>query len=826
MLKRMVLFCGILIIAGYAKGEDAGRNLLLNPDFEFHAFENHRSGKSVSFESNNTAFWNSSGSKEITVKRSSHVPASHKPDFYVHNFVYLAPGSKISQFFTLPEVDLLPGKVISLYAYMFQNRPGSIKAKITFLKIDSESGEWSPKDFGMADIRKFPKVSRGEMVVASESVCVSPVAGKTELRLENIKIPSLADGVAFKNIAGISVEFENCSTDAKDGWAWLAAPSLVNGDKSFFTRQTLREMNPLYRHIPRTIQKLWKGEPVHIVVMGSSIDRGSANPPMYVYDENAASPKFKQPLCDYSNFDTKLVGRPELNDYFGQSRHWFSYCGRLKVELMKKFNLPADKILLNFMACDGSCIGESHSGLREYCSLSLPPSPELNGHKSNKTWLELYPDLFKRPEGPRPDLVIYGSGANEKTDTPNEIAVFEGAIRWIQRNYPDTEFIFCPFQNYGGYTSNAGDMQALALRYQIPYLDFGKVSDDLAGICDPQAIVPADGHPQAAAHYIWFKQLEKAFECWDPVVTGIVQLQLPERLHQNTYGWEGEMLSYTAENPRINRNRFILDDTAVNLWGTVNPDSKKSKVIIDGREIPCRAGQFKGKDLRNSLFRHGDLKLGDRHVLELPEKDSKITAIDAKICSNRVFYPVSNPLWLLDGLAVQPFKSFYGAPYGTVRIIIPPGKSIEIETAATDLSIAYADTDNGGKLNAYVDGRLALSVPTGVKYTFIDGESQYLENRKGITGLSFGLHLVKIEAAEKPVTVLGLFSYDSRPNSSCSRSFAGLAAAGQTINFSIPFKARPVIFCNGGIQVKNSDITPSAVTFSGTGTGSFTAIGE
>jgi hypothetical protein len=42
-----------------------------------------------------------------------------------------------------------------------------------------------------------------------------------------------------------------------------------------------------------------------------------------------------------------------------------------------------------------------------------------------------------RADGPGPDLVIFGSGANEKTDTPDEVAVFEGAIRWIQRHHPE-----------------------------------------------------------------------------------------------------------------------------------------------------------------------------------------------------------------------------------------------------------------------------------------------------------------------------------------------------------------------------------------------------
>ncbi len=33
-------------------------NLLLNPTFEFHAFANHRLGRTVSCDSHNVAFWN------------------------------------------------------------------------------------------------------------------------------------------------------------------------------------------------------------------------------------------------------------------------------------------------------------------------------------------------------------------------------------------------------------------------------------------------------------------------------------------------------------------------------------------------------------------------------------------------------------------------------------------------------------------------------------------------------------------------------------------------------------------------------------------------
>ena len=113
--------------------------------------------------------------------------------------------------------------------------------------------------------------------------------------------------------------------------------------------------------------------------------RGSANPPMYLYDEDPESPSFKQPLAERI-FEAERVGQPELDGYFGWWQHYFSYTGRLKRALMRKFDLPPSKILLNWMACDGSCVGEAHSGLPDYCSLSLPPSENANGHKAGMTW--------------------------------------------------------------------------------------------------------------------------------------------------------------------------------------------------------------------------------------------------------------------------------------------------------------------------------------------------------------------------------------------------------------------------------------------------------
>ena len=133
---------------------------------------------------------------------------------------------------------------------------------------------------------------------------------------------------------------------------------------------------------------------------------------------------------------------------------------------------------------------------------------------------------------------------------------------------------------------NPGDLQALALRYQIPYLDYGKTSDDIVRWCNRYTLVPIDGHPQAAGHFLWFKQLEKAFECWDPIVTGQAQLQLPERVHSNTYCWEGDMLTFDKTSARIKGNRYIFEDAVVNCWGKA--DNEPPLPYVDGIKYESR----------------------------------------------------------------------------------------------------------------------------------------------------------------------------------------------------------------------------------------------
>jgi hypothetical protein len=475
------------------------------------------------------------------------------------------------------------------------------------------------------------------------------------------------------------------------------------------------------------------------------------------------------------------------------------------------------------MACDGSCVGEAHSGLAAYCSLALPPSPGENGHGSGKTWQELYPGLFARPEGPRPDLVIFGSGANEKTDTPNEVAVFEGMIRWLQAHYPDTEFLFCMFQNAGAYTPNVGDLQALALRYQIPLLDYGRLSDDLTRWCNRYALVPSDGHPQAAAHELWFRVIERAFECWDPILPGIAQRHLPERLHPNTFGWEGEMVTLTEGDPRIRANLVLFEDTALNCWGGGPNDTPVP--WVDGVQHSGRRSMPK-RDLRNSLFRFGDCRLGDRHILELQGTDARLTAVDLKVCPNRRYLSVDSPVWDCAGLEVREFASEWGAPYGSRCLDLPAGGSLAVEAVGTDFSLAYADQPDGGSLKVALDGVPVLEVAANVPYTDRQGTAHYLENRRGILGLPYGRHRFTVAAAGGPVTVLGLFAYDARPNTHRERVLRGLASAGETVRFSAPFKARPLVYCDAPLKVNAEDIRATAVTFGGHGMGAYEIVGE
>ena len=104
-------------------------------------------------------------------------------------------------------------------------------------------------------------------------------------------------------------------------------------------------------------------------------------------------------------------------------------------------------------------------------------------------------------------------------------------------------------------------------------------------------------------------------------------------------------------------------------------------------------------------------------------------------------------------------------------------------------------------------------------------KTNFMENRKGILNLGFGLHKVRLEAKEAPVSVLGIFTYDSRSNLNSERRLVGLATGGEIMEFTLPFRSRPLVICSGGLSVKNEDITETKVKFSGT-SGSYEIIGE
>ena len=820
-------FLSVMLLLGFALcGAESTdlRNLLLNSEFKFFNYSKFRTGKRGRAAENYVPFWNACGPESLTVYRDSGIKAQYRPPIPASHGVMLKAGKSFKQFFTLPEAELIPGNAVSLSFWVWQETPKAVKAELKAMKLESEDGTWSPaKDFKLRDKRTFQKMSRGELVTAASAEVTSDAVQKcVECKIENFVIPANSapgkkSSAKDNHTVGVELVFSNKS----DKDIWIFAPSLVRGSKAQKAVGNFRKEPEYYRHIPRTMQKLWKGEPLHIICMGSSIDRGSANPALYPYDENPKSPKYKQPLTDsHSGFTTKVVGRPDLDPFYGWSNHYFSYAGRLKVELMKKFNLTPDKILMNFMAADGSCVGEAHSGLKAYCELSLPPAPGDNGHKSGFTWKELYPGLFSRPEGPRPDLVIFGSGANEDTDTPDECAVYEGTIRYIQRNYPGTEFLCCMYQAFSP-RSGFTNMRILAMRYGFPCIDFGRINDRITRNIKTNAIGNNDGHPQAGIHYLWFKQLEQAFECADNVVCGFPQQQLPERVMPTTCNWEGELKLYKDNDPRIfTQQAFIIDDSAFNCWAVhVKKGIKKNgNAYVNGVQLASNRRPIQ-YNLRNSFFRHGRLSVGDRHVIEV-DKNFKLVAVDCKRLLNRSYCGVESGAF--SGIEkFEAWKSQTGYPYGRYISTLPAGKSCKLTVVGNAFSVVWADAEKAGEITVEIDGKKAFTVPTDKPYTFIDKKQLYMENRKGIIGLPYGVHEITIKAEKAPVKLMGVYSYDLRSNRSSERIVRGLSNGGEYL-FEPQFKAAPVIRCYGDLKLIKA--TSEKAVFSGKG--SFDAIGE
>jgi hypothetical protein len=819
---RLTVVIAFLLAAApaWADGPDRG-NLLVNPAFRFHAFTNSREGKAASYTSGEIACWNQDAYGGAEVCRAART-AAFRPRFPVENLVVIHPGKRLYQFSLLVDMGLDHGDRVSFSVYGHQAAADSLSASLHLVRLDSQAGEWTAPDR-----RTFPKHSRGEMVRGPSYTRNSGTPPDFELTIADCPIVGAFSESADKstdqpNTIGIEVELVNRS---KDQDVWVYSPCLARGAEPVNRLAEARPMPDAYRGIPRTIQKLWRGEPLHIIVMGSSIDRGSANPPMYLYDEDPRSPQYKTPLSERV-FEGERVGHAEWDDYVGWWQHYFMYGGRLRRLLMEKFNYPIDRLLLNTMACDGSSISESHSGLADYASLAIAPEENANGHRKGKTWQELYPAVFARPEGPRPDLVIFGSGANEKIDGADELAVFEGAIRWFQRHYPGVEFLFCMWQNREGYTPCTGYLAELALRYQIPCLNLGRTLSLATRHCNSYALCPRDGHPQAAGHFLWAKHLEQAFEVADPIEPGIAQLQLPDRINAYTIGWEGDMRTYAAPCPRIHGGTaLILDDTVVNLWATTKDELVC--IRVDGQENSgSRRKPSARRDVRNSAFATGRLTLGDRHVVEVTGRQARLVAADCKVVPERQWVPITSPRWSLSGLKAEPFASQWGSPYGSQQVQVPAGRSVEIELSGTLWSVAYVDQARGGQMAVAIDGRPTLRVSTAVPLAAADGRKLFLENRKGTGRLAYGMHVLRITATDGPVALLGVFAYDTRSNRANERVLRGMASPGDSVEFTLPFQARPVVLCSGGLRVESADLTAAQARFGGVGPGSYEIIGE
>jgi len=656
----------------------------------------------------------------------------------------------------------------------FQDTSGALQARLCLMLIETADGTWSPKDFGLSDTRTFSKHGRGELIRSPQLETSSQKVGEEFLLVqEGLKIDprfehQRASSAKFRNVVGVLVEFANVS----DKPVWIHSPTLVKGDQAVIDVESSRSLPDFYRQIPRTVQKLTSGQPLSILTLGSSIDRGSANPRLYFYEEDPKRPKYKEPLTyarpsraeTLKTFLIEHVGRPDLQNHVGWSQHYFMYTGRTRRALMRKFNYPVGKMLLNVMASDGSSIGESHSGFREYADLMLPPSANMNGHSEGKSWKELYPPLFEAGKTPVPDLVIFGHGHNEHIDRPDEIAAYEGAIRWFQRHYPKVEFVSCMWiRDKGAANSMSEPMQKLCTHYGIPFVDVGQLLTDLNQTSNRYALAPDGGHPGAASHYLWSKQLERVFEIPEQAQSGFPQKYLPPRMNDYSYGWEGEMARFESPDPRfVDQRMMIIEDSAFNIWA--NNNRELMKLEIDGQPAK-NAGHgrhsWSKPNPRNSTFVHGRLSLGDRHIIELPDESAKLVIVDNKVCPNRRFFGVGSKEWQ-SVPEIMSFQSKWGAPYGEKAFLLAAGKSMEIEVEGTDLSIAWLDRAEGGTLVAEVDGKAAWSQPTNVPFEDSKGRQHLMENRRGVRGLAFGKHRVHLRAQEKDVWVLGLFSYDAR----------------------------------------------------------------
>ncbi len=737
-------------------------NLLVNPEFRYL-------DSTASAGQHYVAGWNTSGYGDIQ--------ACDMQDGFGEktsgSCVLIRPGKSFWQFQALPDLGLdMKERTLKLGAEIKQAEPSSLRIKLSLMGIESQDGTWSPAELGFGDKRVFSRHGRGELVVLDERTASSSnKAGQEYIETEGLLIDwrfetTKESSSQYRNAAGIRVEFENTSSSP----VWIRHPVLAEG--KILPRGYVRgKPLPGYsKMIPRTMKKLLEGKPLHILTLGSSIDRGSANPRLYLYDENPSSPQYKKPLFENHRFDSEKTGRPDLESYIGLFQHYFMYTGRMRLELIKKFNLPVNRILLNVMAVDGSSIGEAHSGFAEYSYFEGKPDPGANGHGQADSWETLYPELFSGGKIPPPDLVVFGGGHNEQIDKPDRIAAYEGALRWFQRHFPKVEFINCMWiRDKENPDSLSNPMEKLCQHYAIPFIDMGELILALRKSSNYYAVAPDGGHPQAAAHYIWSKQLEKAFEIADAEQEWLPQKYMPERINTYSYNWEGDIITFTAPHPRFVENRMmILEDGAFNLWATHEPPASgtpaKLKILINGKEMSSesgRGGNFKQRNSRNSSFAYGRLETGKRHIVEVIGSNPYMIAADHKVALKKVFHPADSTSWNKPS-KVEDFISTWGAPYGSRCFVLHEGETAEIAAEGSIFSIAYLDEEAGGTFTVSIDSGLQAKTDANIPHICSMGKKYYAENRLPVSATHFGRHKITVASTSGRVRIIGLYSYDTR----------------------------------------------------------------
>ena len=158
-------------------------------------------------------------------------------------------------------------------------------------------------------------------------------------------------------------------------------------------------------------------------------------------------------------------------------------------------------------------------------------------------------------------------------------------------------------------------------------------------------------------------------------------------------------------------------------------------------------------DRRNSFAQHGRLSFGDRHVAEVASP-FVFHAMDCKQILNRSYTGIE----MLDHKAV-PYKSQTGYPYGKYTRTLQAGESCEFTLLGNAFAVAWVDMPLGGSLKASVDGKNVFEIPTNKPFSLLNKEKLFMENRKGINNLAYGVHKLRLTAVKAPVKVMGVFSY-------------------------------------------------------------------